>query len=368
LLIALAGLSFAALAAPAALAEHSVASKRVEARQVLGQIELLDRSLDRAVQAYDAATQRLQQVKTELRVNRRQLAVARASLQRSQRMLAGRLVEIYKSGSGDSSLEVLLGATNLEALLNRVDAQERVAQQDATVLQQVTSLKRETEERERRLERARARQAELVAERAAARNSIEQQLASRRHLLNSIRDEIARLQAAERARQAELQRQAAARLAAQQAAAQAQALSPFGAGSGSASQAPAPAPSPELVAPPAPSSGSVVSIAMRYLGVPYRWGGASPATGFDCSGFVMYVYAQVGISLPHYTVSQYGMGSAVSRSQLQPGDVVFFDGLGHNGIYIGGNQFIHAPHTGDVVKISSISGWYASTYVGARRY
>jgi peptidoglycan DL-endopeptidase CwlO len=107
---------------------------------------------------------------------------------------------------------------------------------------------------------------------------------------------------------------------------------------------------------------------MRYLGVPYRWGGASPATGFDCSGFVMYAYAQVGISLPHYTVSQYGMGSEVSRSQLQPGDVVFFDGLGHNGIYIGGGQFIHAPHTGDVVKISSTSGWYASTYVGARRY
>jgi peptidoglycan DL-endopeptidase CwlO len=368
LLLAVAGLSLAALATPAALAEHSVASKRVEARQVLGQIELLDRSLDRAVQAYDAATLRLQQVKTELRASRRQLAVARVSLRRSQRMLAVRLVEIYKSGGGDSSLEVLLGATNLEALLNRVDAQERVAQQDATVLQQVTNLKRETEERERKLERARARQAELVAERAAARNSIEQQLASRHHLLDSVRDEITRLQAAERARQAELRRQAAARLAAQQAAAQTQALSPFGAGSGSASQAPAPAPSPEPVAPPAPSSGSVVSIAMRYLGVPYRWGGASPSTGFDCSGFVMYVYAQVGISLPHYTVSQFGMGSAVSRSQLQAGDVVFFDGLGHNGIYIGGNQFIHAPHTGDVVKISSITGWYASTYVGARRY
>jgi cell wall-associated NlpC family hydrolase len=81
----------------------------------------------------------------------------------------------------------------------------------------------------------------------------------------------------------------------------------------------------------------------------------------------MYVYAQVGISLPHYTGSQYGMGVPVSRSQLQPGDLVFFDGLGHEGIYVGNNQFIHAPHTGDVVKISSISGWYASTYVGARR-
>ena len=81
----------------------------------------------------------------------------------------------------------------------------------------------------------------------------------------------------------------------------------------------------------------------------------------------MYVYAQLGISLPHYTVAQYRMGAAVSRSQLQPGDLVFFDGLGHVGIYVGGGSFIHAPHTGDVVKISSLTGWYASTYVGARR-
>ncbi|HEX9379280.1 MAG TPA: NlpC/P60 family protein [Gaiellaceae bacterium] len=70
---------------------------------------------------------------------------------------------------------------------------------------------------------------------------------------------------------------------------------------------------------------------------------------------------------PNYTGSQYAMGVPVRRSQLQPGDLVFFDGLGHEGLYVGNNQFIHAPHTGDVVKISSITGWYASTYVGARR-
>jgi cell wall-associated NlpC family hydrolase len=81
----------------------------------------------------------------------------------------------------------------------------------------------------------------------------------------------------------------------------------------------------------------------------------------------MYVYAQIGVSLPHYTGSQWGMGVAVSRDDLQPGDLVFFDGLGHEGIYIGSDQFIHAPHTGDVVTISSISGWYAQTYMGARR-
>ena len=81
----------------------------------------------------------------------------------------------------------------------------------------------------------------------------------------------------------------------------------------------------------------------------------------------MYVYRQIGIALPHFAAAQFAYGTAVPRSQLQSGDLVFFDGLGHEGIYVGNNQFIHAPHTGDVVKISSFSGWYASTYVGARR-
>jgi cell wall-associated NlpC family hydrolase len=120
--------------------------------------------------------------------------------------------------------------------------------------------------------------------------------------------------------------------------------------------------------PPAPPSryGGVVGIAMQYLGTPYVYGGASPS-GFDCSGFIMYVFAQVGVSLPHNAAAQYGYGTPVDRSQLQAGDLVFFNGLGHAGIYVGGGSFIHAPHTGDVVKISSMTGWYTSTYVGARR-
>ena len=120
-----------------------------------------------------------------------------------------------------------------------------------------------------------------------------------------------------------------------------------------------------MLAPPS-HGGSVVDIAMRYLGVPYVWGGASPS-GFDCSGLIMYVYAQVGVSLPHNAAMMYGYGSPVSISELQPGDLVFFSGLGHMGMYIGGGNFIHAPHTGDVVKISSLSGYYASSFVGARR-
>ena len=82
----------------------------------------------------------------------------------------------------------------------------------------------------------------------------------------------------------------------------------------------------------------------------------------------MYVYAQVGVSLPHSAAMQYGYGRPVSRSQLQPGDLVFFAGLGHDGIYIGGGRFVHAPHTGDVVKISNLSDpAYAFSYAGAVR-
>ena len=121
---------------------------------------------------------------------------------------------------------------------------------------------------------------------------------------------------------------------------------------------------------PQPSSrgARVASLATRYLGIPYRWGGSSPSTGFDCSGFDMYLYRQVGVSLPHNAAMQYRHGRAVSRGSLRRGDVVFFNGLGHNGIYLGGGRFIHSPSSGDVVKISRLSeGWYSSRYVGARR-
>ncbi len=109
-----------------------------------------------------------------------------------------------------------------------------------------------------------------------------------------------------------------------------------------------------------------VALARRELGVPYVWGGESPA-GFDCSGLVAYVYGRLGVSLPRVAADQYRAGRHIARSMLRPGDLVFFHGLGHVGIYIGGGRFIHAPHTGDVVRISSLTGWYDETYVGASR-
>jgi cell wall-associated NlpC family hydrolase len=118
------------------------------------------------------------------------------------------------------------------------------------------------------------------------------------------------------------------------------------------------------VADPGVGHPEAAQIALRYLGVPYRWGGSSPS-GFDCSGLVMYVYAQLGISLPHYTVAQWNATLPISESEMQPGDLVFFNGLGHVGIYIGGGQFVDAPHTGAVVRIDSLGNF--GGFDGARR-
>jgi len=107
--------------------------------------------------------------------------------------------------------------------------------------------------------------------------------------------------------------------------------------------------------------------ARRLLGVPYRYGGSSPRTGFDCSGFVRYVYAHVGVSLAHSSFADFWRGKRVGRWAMKPGDLVFFDGEGHVGIYLGHNRFIHAPHTGTVVSISTMTGWYGSRFDGARR-
>ena len=128
---------------------------------------------------------------------------------------------------------------------------------------------------------------------------------------------------------------------------------------------------------PVAKHNAVVSSAIQYLGIKYQWGGATPATGFDCSGLVTYVFAKLGVSLPHYTVSQYTSpdGVWVSPHHLEAGDLVFFVGSdgtrkapGHVGIYVADGYFIDAPHTGSFVRVDSLKDKrFANMYVGARR-
>jgi cell wall-associated NlpC family hydrolase len=348
------GIAALCAAASANATPGTVAAKQAQAQQVLAQIQQIDESMGAAVEQYNLANVRLAKIETDQRENRKQLKVTKANLKLAQASLAARLVTAYTTSQDDTTLSLLLGSTSFEDLLNRLEAVNSTSQQDASIVQQVASFKAAVQRHRAELSKAHSEQQTVVAQKAAQKQRIQSQLASRRQLLSSIKGEIQRIKAAEVAQQRQLEAAAQSRLSAG-----AQVPATEGVGISAST------PEGSTVAPPG-IHGGVVGIAMRYLGVPYVWGGSSPR-GFDCSGLVAYVFGQIGVSLPHSSYSQFAMGTAVSISQLQPGDLVFFTGASHVGIYIGGGQFIHAPHTGDVVKISSLSGYYSSNFAGGRR-
>ena len=189
------------LGASGATADPTVAAKQAQAQQVLAEIQQIDANMERAVEAWNAATTKLNAIKRDLRFNRVALHVARGNLAHAQSSLSDRLVEIYTSNDEASTLGVLLGATSLDDLMNRVETVQSVTQQDTQVIAEVTTFRNEVQRREKRLERAREAQVRLVAARAAEKGRIQQQLAQRQTLLHSIRGQIARLQAQERVRQ-----------------------------------------------------------------------------------------------------------------------------------------------------------------------
>jgi cell wall-associated NlpC family hydrolase len=361
IVVVLAAFAAVVLLAVGSASAQTIESKRAEARAILAEIEELDMEVARAAEAYNYARIELRRIDGQLEVNGRHLVAARKSLVVAQRRISQRLRDLYVNGHGDSTLEVILGARSLDEVITRLEAIDRVSSQDGALLDQVKRYRAEVEARRTELKDAREEQSRLVAEKAAQQDAIEGRLAERQRMYESAKQEIDRLIAEQRRREAELARQARARLAAQQLAAQQAAVEAADTAYAESARPVAPAPPPN-----GSKAAQVVAIAMQYLGIPYKWGGASPSEGFDCSGLTMYAYAQIGISLPHHAATQYTLGVPVAYSDLQPADLVFFSGLGHMGMYIGGGQFIHAPHTGDVVKISSMAERMGS-YVGARR-
>ena len=124
-----------------------------------------------------------------------------------------------------------------------------------------------------------------------------------------------------------------------------------------------------LLPKPKPTIGTrAAAIALRAVGIPYRWGGTSPASGFDCSGLVHWAYGRLGIDVPHSSYALYDRGRWVARSRMKAGDILFFSGLGHVGIYVGRGRMVHAPHSGTNVQVVSLRGSsYGSRLIGVRR-
>lgn len=126
----------------------------------------------------------------------------------------------------------------------------------------------------------------------------------------------------------------------------------------------------EMVEPVAPPTRAerAVRVALGVVGTPYRWGGESPASGFDCSGLVRWAYGRVGVELPHNSYALYGEGRRVRDGDMAPGDILFFEGLGHVGLYLGKGRMVHSPETGrnvEVVRLAATN--YGARLIAARR-
>ncbi len=387
LALALVGLTHAA-AGTSANPSPQLQAKNAQAAQVLAQVDGLDRQFGALVDAWDGAKIQLAATEKQLAANRVQLHSALRESRIAQRHAAQLLLTIYENDSPDL-IQLLAGSSRLSDVIDAVQYTHDVAATTRRVAAAAMRSKNRLLAAKAKLVSAERTRRATVAQLTSERSHIGAMLAERRRLLASVQSEVAQIRAREAAQQARAAAAARARLAAivrAQAAAQAKAAAAAAARHkavppATTTTAPTPPTTTDVVAgtttttvaaapppAPAPTGGhpQAASVALQYIGVPYQWGGASPDTGFDCSGLVMYVYAQLGVTLPHFAAGQYGYGSPVARDQLHAGDLVFFDGLSHVGIYIGNGQMIHAPQTGDFVKISPLSD-FGGRYVGARR-
>jgi peptidoglycan DL-endopeptidase CwlO len=377
-LVLLCTLALATLVAATARAHSTpqIRAQQARARSVLARVQLIGKHLQVVQDAAWNAQQQLNLVKRSLVRNEYELHVAKGNFHAAQKRIMDRIYSLYVNGA-PSTIDVIAGAHSLSQMIDRAESAQVLSNQDAALGQQALAFQQTVQQRERELQQLKQKRENALAELEAKKRETQAALGQEQRLLASIHSSIEQLQQQEAQREEQLREAAQARLrqlaeqrAAQARAAAAQASTAAPAPASPSSSSTSSSTSTGVVAPPVSvpvaSSGAghpeAAQIALRYLGVPYRWGGSSPS-GFDCSGLVMYVYAQLGISLPHYTVAQWS--STIPVSSPQPGDLVFFNGLGHVGIYIGGGQFVNAPHTGSVVRIDSMSGF--GGFDGARR-
>jgi cell wall-associated NlpC family hydrolase len=320
----------------ATLSQAAPSKQQVQAAQE--RLNALNLELDRLVEDYNQARIRLQEVQQRLADVQASAARAKAEAERATQSLNRSAARAY-TGLG-TQWEALFEASSLADFSDRLEFIGSMAQADADLATTAAQAQQEARWTAEELRSVVDERRSIVEGLDAQREQIESRVAEARDLY------------------AELDRKYHEALAAAAAAAAAAARSQQSSSAVGVSPIPAP---------PAPNANvqAVLDAAYSVIGTPYQFGGSSPETGFDCSGFTMWAWSHAGVSLPHSSAAQYAALPHVAREDLQPGDLVFFySPISHVGIYVGGGRMIHSPHTGDVVRVVAV---YWDSFVGAAR-
>jgi cell wall-associated NlpC family hydrolase len=304
------------------------------------QVSALQQKLEDSVERYNYACVKLEETRGKIDENKTQMTQAEKTLAADRTRLNARIRAMYITRHY-RFVDVMVSAANFDEFLVGIDLAKKVGQNDARLVAQVKDAKAKLEAARAGLQEQKAAQESARKEITDAKSAVENDLSGAKGKLSGV--------------EAQIQSALASRMA--------QATSRSSSSSSSRST---PA---DTVArrtrPPGAPHGGVVGVAYDQLGKPYVWGAEGPDS-FDCSGLTMYCYrVGAGISISHSSYDQANAGTPVGVGELQPGDILGFRGWGHVGLYVGGDSFIHAPQTGDVVKVSSLSA--RTNFCGAVR-
>jgi cell wall-associated NlpC family hydrolase len=316
--------------------------KRAQLDRVHAQIHRLDLRVEQLDERYNAAVIRAKLLDRRIAATTRALHTQQALLRERQATLARLLVSSYKGDWHSDTVMLVLGSNDLGEFMSSYEIRARINAAVAGMVEEIDAARQRISEHRQQLTSDRRAVERNRLRIAKARATITSMLKERHRLEHRLGEEVVIAAAADRIGQAELALQVRRWITVDLRARRSvhQDIRPD----------------------------RVVLQGLEQIGVPYRWGGMSPETGFDCSGLVSWLWAQQGVSLPHFAAAQYAIGWHVDASQLEIGDLVFFHKLGHVGIYVGHGYVLHAPHPGDVVRIEPLSNpWFQATYVGASR-
>lgn len=341
-----------------------IAAKRAEASAAQARVDALNDKAEMAAERYNEARGRFEELSAQEAETRAQIRRLDRRTVKLQGQVENRVGALYRQGP-IGALSLLLSVDNIQQLVASYNALTQMSERDSVIIAQLKETKAEKSAAHKKLKAAVAEAKTQKQHMESAKRDVDSQLAAANTFVASLNADIRDLlhkqqlaeEAAARARAAALRARLAAEARAERARAAARRASASNDSNDSGDDGGDP--------PPSGRGAKAVYYAMKQLGKPYRWGADGP-NSFDCSGLMMWAYRKVGVSLPHHSGSQIGRGSRVSRENLQPGDLVFFGSpIHHVGMYVGGGDFIEAPHTGAQVRIRSLSN--RSDYVGASR-